>query len=278
MNYIVQNDKIIINNTDDFNIEHILECGQIFTYKKLDKGDYVVFSKDKMAHIYLKDCKYIIETDCPNYFVEFFDLNTDYTVIKNELAKNIYMENAVKFGYGIRILKQDLLEVIIGFVISSNNNIERIKKTMEKIRECGTKLDGYYAFPTMEQLGNITFQMFKDFGSGYRASYLVKLINTLKGINLEQTKNMDTEDLKKWLLSLCGVGPKVADCILLFGYHRCNSFPVDTWIEKVYFDIFKTKKTPKDMSKDLVKYCGELSGYAQQYLFFYKRSLNVELV
>lgn len=278
MDYEVQEDKIIINNTNDFNIEHILECGQVFTYKKIDADDYFVYSKDKMAHIYLKDKKYIIETSAPDYFVNFFDLKTDYTKIKNELAKNEYMKNAVKFGYGIRILKQDLLEVIIGFVISSNNNIERIKKTMAKIRECGTNNDSYYSFPTMSELEKITLEQFKAFGCGYRAGYLIKLINEIKNINLNETEKMETGALKKWLLSLCGVGPKVADCILLFGYHRCDSFPVDTWIEKVYFDIFKIKKSQKNMSEDLVKYFGELSGYAQQYLFFYKRSLNVELV
>ena len=85
---------------------------------------------------------------------------------------------------------------------------------------------------------------------------------------------MDTISLKNWLLSLCGVGPKVADCILLFGYNRADSFPVDTWIEKVYIDLFKQKKTRDKMSKDLVEYFGELAGYAQQYLFFYKRETN----
>lgn len=278
MDYKVEKDKIVINDASDFNIEHILECGQIFTYKKLEQDDYVVFSKDKTAHVYLKNQKYIIETNAPLYFVNFFDLNTDYSKIKGELAKNNYMKNAVKFGYGIRILKQDLLEVIVGFVISSNNNIERIKKTMAKIRECGEDKGEYHSFPTIKELEKITLEQFKSFGCGYRASYLVKLINQIKDIDLKVTENMETVALKKWLLSLCGVGPKVADCILLFGYHRCDSFPVDTWIEKVYFDIFKTKKSPQSMSKDLVEYFGDLSGYAQQYLFFYKRSLNTELV
>ena len=278
MDYKVEKDKIVVKNTNDFNIEHILECGQIFTYKKLGQSNYIVYSKDQMAHIYLKNKNYIIETSNPLYFVNFFDMQTDYTKIKNELAKNDYMKNAVRFGYGIRILKQDLLEVIIGFVISSNNNIERIKKTMAKIRECGIDNGTYYSFPNMNQLGKITFEQFKAFGCGYRANYLIKLIKQLKDVDLRATESMGTDALKKWLLSLCGVGPKVADCILLFGYHRSNSFPVDTWIEKVYFDIFKTKKSPQNMSKDLVNNFGDLSGYAQQYLFFYKRSLNAELV
>lgn len=274
MCYTKNKDEIIIENTKDFNIEHILECGQIFTYKKLNNLDYLVFSKDKMAHIFFDKNKYIIKTKNVDYFWNFFDLNTDYSKIKQKLKTNKFMENAINFGYGIRILKQDLLEVIIGFVISANNNITRIKNSMEKIRSCGKNMGDYFAFPTLEELGEITYEKFRDFGCGYRVNYLVKLLGQLKEVDLNDTKTWDTVKLKKWLLSLCGVGQKVADCIMLFGYNRVDCFPVDTWIEKVYVDIFHCKKTREKMSKDLVDYFGNLSGIAQQYLFYYKRTLG----
>lgn len=274
MIYSVQQDKIIIKDTKDFNISHILECGQVFTYKKNAENDYDVYSLDEFANVKKIGDEYIIYTKNPKYFVNYFDLDTDYSAIKKDIAKNDYIKKAINYGSGIRILRQNLLEVIIGFIVSANNNISRITKTMQKIREYGEKKDNYYAFPTLSRLNDITIQDFKDMGAGYRAEYLYQTIRQLNDVDLPKTKQWDTQKLKKWLLSLYGVGPKVADCILLFGYGRCDCFPVDTWIEKVYLDIFKTKQSRSKMSSDLVQYFGKNAGYAQQYLFFYKRSFD----
>ena len=272
MDYKIENNKIIINDLSDFNIEHILECGQIFTYQKCDNGSYKVYSADKFAIVTQTNELAQIETDTPQYFVDFFDLNTNYTQIKETLVEKTNLKDAINYGYGIRIIKQDILEVIIGFIISANNNIERIKKTMAKLREYGQNKGEYFAFPTIEQLEKISVQNFKDMGAGYRAEYLVDTIKKLKDVDFQILKQQDTKTLKSWLLSLKGIGPKVADCILLFGFSRCESFPVDTWIEKVYFDLFGKVQSREKMSQHLVEYFGELSGYAQQYLFFYKRS------
>lgn len=274
MDYQILKDKIIIKDCKDFNIEHILECGQIFTYKKISNTCYEVYSKDKFANIELIENEYVISTNSPEYFVEFFDLKTDYGLIKLRLGKDKNVIDAINYGYGIRILKQDILEVIIGFIISANNNIERIKGIMQKLRTFGTNYGCYYGFPNLEQLSKISEDQFKQIGAGYRAKYLFETVKQLQNIDIEKTFYYDTKTLKDWLLSLKGVGPKVADCILLFGYKRVESFPVDTWIEKVYFEIFKTKKTREKMSSDLVDYFKDLSGYAQQYLFFYKRNFN----
>ena len=274
MDYILEENKIIINNLADFNIEHILECGQIFTYQKCQDGSYKVFSADKFAIVVQTKTAVQITTNNPQYFVEFFDLNTNYADIKQKLKIHKNLESAIDFGYGIRIIKQDILEVIIGFIISANNNIERIKKTMAKLREYGENKGEYFAFPNLEQLEKIAVQNFKDMGAGYRAEYLVDTIKKLKSVDFNQIKRQDTKTIKNWLLSLKGVGPKVADCILLFGFSRCESFPVDTWIEKVYFDLFGQTKSREKMSEHLVEYFGDLSGYAQQYLFFYKRSIS----
>lgn len=269
--YKIENQKIIIYDKSDFDIKHILECGQVFTYTK-DGDIYYVYSKNKFAKVTQTQIGYEILTDDTDYFVEYFDLKTDYSNIKLQLCNKYNISDAVKFGYGIRILKQDLLEVIIGFIISSNNNIERIKGIMQRLRQFGVNMGSYFAFPTIKQLLKLTEQDFKNIGAGYRAKYLVKAIKQLSQINLNDTYNYNTKDLKNWLLSICGVGPKVADCILLFGYSRGDSFPVDTWIEKVYIDLFKQKTSRENMSKHLIKHFGALSGYAQQYLFYFKRS------
>ena len=272
MKYTKQKDKIIIEDCNDFNAEHILECGQVFTYTKNSKDDYNVFSKDKFAHITKVGESYIVETNDVDYFENYFDLSTNYSQIKQVLLDKYKLYDAVNYGYGIRILKQDILEVIFGFIISANNNIERIKKIMAKLRSYGQNKGNYNAFPTLDELQNITEQDYKNTGAGYRAKYLSEVSKQLCQVDLSQTFMWETPKLKAWLLSLMGVGPKVADCILLFGYKRCDSFPVDTWIEKVYLDLFKQNVPRSVMSKNLINYFGDLSGYAQQYLFYYKRS------
>lgn len=272
MKYRIQGNKINIDDLSEFNIEHILECGQIFTYNKNKEKDYDVYSLDKFAHIVETKNNCVIETKDTKYFVDFFDLDSDYTKIKMELKKDELVKDAVNYGYGIRILKQSLIEVIFGFIISSNNQIPRIKKIMASLREKGIYMGNYYAFPSIDKLAQISENEYREIGSGFRAKYLHSTANALLKVDLEETKNWDTLKLKSWLLSLMGVGPKVANCILLFGYHRCDSFPVDTWIEKVYVDLFHQKKSKTEMEKDLVGHFKSLSGYAQQYLFFYKRS------
>ena len=271
MKYLLQKNKIIIQDTSDFNIEHILKCGQIFTYKQIDDNTYEVYSKDEFAKVEFVDGEYIINCTNEKYFENFFDLKTDYSKIKNLLCKNEKLIDAINYGYGIRVLNQNILEVIIGFIISSNNNIKRITSSMAKLRQYGEYKNNYYAFPTLQKLSQLSEEQFKEIGVGYRASYLVKAIKQLENINLEETFEYDFDKLKSWLLSLCGVGPKVADCIMLFGYHKSCCFPVDTWIEKVYIDLFGKKVSRQIMAKDLTNYFGDLSGYAQQYLFFYKR-------
>ena len=118
---------------------------------------------------------------------------------------------------------------------------------------------------------------YKNLGYGYRAKYMIEVANAIlqNQINLEEIANYSTIDLKKSLMSLKGVGSKVADCISLFGYHRTDSFPVDTWIEKIYQEDFCGKLTDRvKITEWFVNEFGEYSGYVQQYLFYYKRSLE----
>ena len=201
---------------------------------------------------------------------DFFK-NTEILSQKN-LQKNILKE-AIKFGSGIRILKQDLLEVIISFVFSANNNIKRITESLFKLREkFGTKQSDFFAFPTLNQLQKIGEKDFKEIGAGYRSAQLVKLIEQIKEIDLEKLKNLETEILRKELIELSGIGPKVADCILLFGFGRTDVFPVDTWINQVFNSYFGKNENKTQIRKFLIKEFGDLSGYAQQYLFYYQRS------
>ena len=268
---------IKIQNNTDFNPTHIFECGQFFRYKKINNDYYIAFSLDKKVEVFKKDEDYYFKCDENNvdYFNNFFDLETDYYAIKNNLIRNFpFMKKAINFGYGIRILKQNILEMIISFIISANNRIPRIQKSIEYICEkAGTNMGDYYAFPTLEQLSKLDEQFFLNAKIGFRAKYMVQTIKDLQNIDFKELEKLDTPTLREKLIQLKGVGPKVADCILLFGFSRKNVFPVDTWIAKVYEQDLGGEQTNRvKIAKELVNKFSDLSGYAQQYLFYYKRS------
>lgn len=275
MIYIVKDKKIEILDSSQFNPKHILECGQIFSYKIISNDEFIVFSGDKVAKILKNDSVWVIESENLDYFINFFDLNTDYNQIKTNLNDNNFLSKAINFGYGIRILKQDLLETVISFVISANNNIGRIRKSLFYIREgLGDKCGEYFTFPSLQKLKQCDENFFINAGLGYRSKQMVKLLTQIDEGLLNQKRNLDTKSLRQWLMSLSGIGGKVADCILLFGYARKDVFPVDTWIEKVYNEYFDDNKNREQIRNILVEKYKNLSGYAQQYLFYFKREKN----
>lgn len=277
MKYAINKNKIIIHSCDEFNPKHIFECGQIFRYQKLENGDYQVISSDKKAVIHQNNTTYEIICDLKDiyYFINFFDLETNYTKIKNQLINQYtFLDKAITFGYGIRILKQSVLEVIISFIISANNNIKRIQASIEYIcLNAGTKNQDFYAFPTINQLSMLDETFFKKAGLGYRASQMVQAIKQLQDIDLQYLQTLTTQKAKDLLISLSGIGPKVSDCILLFGLNKKDVFPVDTWINKVYQIHFNNQITNRQtIRENLISTFGTLSGFAQQYLFYWKRS------
>ena len=272
MEFKILDDGIFIPLTPDFDIKHTLECGQVFRFISRDFG-YTLYSGDQKADIYCQKDGTKIVCKNKNYFIKYLDLDTNYAIIKSQLDKH-NLSDAIKHGAGIRILKQSPLEMIISFIISANNNIPRIKKTIEKLCEgYGTKYDDYYGFPTLNQLMKVDLQFLKDIGCGYRAGYLIDTIQKLKDVNLDGLYNMDTESARKELLKLKGVGRKVADCILLFGFSKTDVFPTDTWIVKAYEDEFgASNMSAIKISEFYSKRYGKLSGYAQQYMFYAKRN------
>lgn len=277
--YVTKDEKIIIKSLEDFNVLDILSCGQIFRYKKIGE-DFVVYSKDKKATIKSNNDSVEIITKDVNYFINYFDLNTDYGEIKQKLSNFEALKPAIAFAPGIRILKQDPFEMIISFIISANNNIKRIQSIIEKICEkFGTynKEEDFYAFPTQKQLLKASVTDFVEMGAGYRAQYLYNCTRQLENFNYDFIYNNKSSDCIPVLLNLSGIGPKVADCVLLFGFNKFDVFPVDTWIKKVYYSYFSKDKSEisvKEIRNNLLDIFGDLSGYAQQYLFFYKRSIG----
>ena len=260
----------------DINIFDSLLCGQTFRFKKLDDKTYEVFSKDEYATIKDEGDRYVVDTNNEKYFHDYFNLDVDYTAILNELRKDDYFKDIIpKDLIPLRILKQDPFEMIISFIVSANNNIPRIKDIIERMCTNDGKIigDNKFAFPTADKLAKRDVKYFESIGLGYRAPYILKTAQDIASgvFDVNEILSLDTECARKKLLTLQGVGPKVADCILLFGYNRYDVFPVDTWIKKVYVDVFNKDNKPEMMRKDFINRFGKYSGIAQQYLFFAKR-------
>lgn len=272
MKYQIFDDRIEIENSDDFNIMQTLSCGQVFRFKVEDFG-FKLYFKGEKATIYCQKNTTKIYCSNPKLMQNYLDLQTDYAKIKADLGGFEILKPAIKFGSGIRILKQDPLEMLISFIISANNNIPRIKSTIEKICEgYGTKKEDYFAFPTLSQLKEIPLEFFRKCGCGYRSEYLVDTISKLENFNLDEIYNLDVVSARKKLMMLKGVGRKVADCVLLFGFSKTEVFPTDTWIEKVYKENYDKEMEAKKVSDFFSSLFGNLSGYAQQYLFYERMS------
>ena len=271
----------IIYPKEFFNIKDTLECGQIFRFFEHGKG-FVVLSKNKCAYCYEQGVNTIIECNDSDeeYFYHFFDLTRDYSKIYlsalNE--KEDILRLSASAGKGIRILNQDKEETLFSFIVSQNNNIPRIKGILEKLcLGLGEKINfngvEFYAFPRVEKMAERSEEYYKSIGLGYRAEYIRRLAVDIKnGLNINEFSALSTPELKKKLISIYGVGPKVADCVALFSYHRSDSFPVDTWIEKVYREDFNgVIKDRAKITEYFAQRFNEYAGYYQQYLFFYKR-------
>lgn len=266
---------------DCFNLKYTLECGQCFRWKNIDDY-YVGVIKDRVIKI-RQDGDYIYvrsneEKDLEKVVKDYFELEKDYKSIEERISiVDEYVKKALKNTSGMRHLKQDFFETIISYIISANNNIPRISKSVNEIsRKYGKKIEfdeeEYYLFPTPEQLKDVTVDDYRACGVGFRDKYIfntVKRINN-KEIDLLKMQEMDTQSLRKELLSLMGIGPKVADCILLFSCQRQEVFPIDVWVERVMKKLYFNDK---DVSKkEILKYASDKfrddAGIIQQHLFY----------
>jgi N-glycosylase/DNA lyase len=288
----IKEQKYIIKNCKSFELKDIFECGQCFRWNKQEDGSYTGVFRRNVLNVKSKNNQIIIsgicQEDIEKVCMDYFDLNRNYEEIKSKLSKvDNYMQESIKYGAGIRILNQDLWEMIISFIISANNNIPRIKKIIEKMsKEYGTEIEfrnqTYYTFPTTEQLSRANIQDLRKLGLGFRDKYIYETTKIIKErkIDLVELQEKDTTSARKELLTLAGVGPKVADCILLFSIlKRFDVFPIDVWVRRVMNDLYIHNEVEEKVSKKEIKKLakekfGDLEGIAQQYLFYWKRENN----
>ena len=303
------NDKIVIRNTRDFNIKQIFESGQCFRWKKEKENSYIGVAFGKVIEV-CQDGNTITvyntnEEDFKNIWFKYFDLDRDYSSIKNKLSKDNLLKTAVEYGYGIRLLNQEPFEIVISFIISARNSIPVISKTIDNISEkYGKKLEYkgkvYYAFPTIEELSKATLEEIQSIGGSFRSKYIVDTTNKIYRCNLakagkldepkeainellekydlEKIKNMSDDECHKALQEFMGIGAKVSDCIMLFSMGKYSAFPVDIWVKRAMMHFYGAA----DASLNKIRIFGrerfeEVSGFAQQYLFYYARENGIKL-
>ncbi|SCY73205.1 DNA-3-methyladenine glycosylase family protein [Alkaliphilus peptidifermentans] len=287
--WLYQSNKIIVKNVKDFELKDIFECGQCFRWRKEDDNSYTGVAYNKLLNINkIDEDIHLLNTnpiDFEEIWINYFDLNTDYAIIKkNLIKKDDVMKRATSFGNGIRILKQEPWETIVSFIVSANNNIPRIMKAIELLcskygEEIGSfngKL--YYSFPRPEIIAKLKPEDLSACNMGYRGPYIIKTANqVLSNPNLiPMLRAQNTDHCRKGLIDFSGVGPKVANCIAFFAFGKLDAFPVDVWVKRLmeYF-YFHSEMKPKEIEDFAKNQYGSYAGYAQQYLFYYGRELGI---
>ncbi len=286
----MQEQQYILKNVKSFEPKHIFECGQCFRWEEEPNGSYTGIVKNNVINVEKVENTITFSSfgadNLKELVTDYFDLNRNYEEIKEKLAKiDKYLANSIEYGSGIRILNQDLWETIISFIISANNNIPRIKGIINKIsQKYGNKIEwkgkDYYTFPTVESLSKASVEDLRNLGLGFRDVRVYETTHKIleKQVDLEELhKEKDTQKVRDTLLTLSGVGPKVADCILLFStLKRFDVFPIDVWVRRVMNELYiknedETKVNKREIEKLAKEKYGNLEGLAQQYLFYWKR-------
>ncbi|AJG97029.1 8-oxoguanine DNA glycosylase [Clostridium beijerinckii] len=296
---------LIIKELRNFKLKHIFECGQIFRFEEVAENDFIVIAFGRLIEVKEEGNDVIIynstKEDFQNIWLKYFDLDRDYSVIKDELSKDVLLKQSIEFGYGVRVLNQDPFEMLLSFIISARNNIPSIKKTVNKIsnkwgKEIIYKDKTYYAFPNIDEIKDATLEEIQETGASFRSKYIFDTIKNVynsksgKGnlkandaneyikYDLDYIKNLDDDECHNALQEFKGVGSKVADCIMLFSMEKTSAFPVDVWVKRAMIHFYGAE----DASLNKIRIFGrnkfgKLAGFAQQYLFYYARENKISV-
>ncbi|MCK6130587.1 DNA-3-methyladenine glycosylase family protein [Parvimonas micra] len=284
-----KDNSIILEEIENFDAKAIFTCGQAFRWYEESDGSFTTVHLGRVLNVLNEKDRVIFKgtnlKEFDEIWMDYFDLNTDYKEIRKVLSNNEILPKAMEYGEGIRILNQNHFEMLISFIISANNMIPRIKKSIEVISMrygkfiCEDENRKYYSFPTVEELSKATVEDLREFAKvGFRDKRIFDTVNMIlnEKIDLDNFENLETDVLREELLKFAGVGNKVADCIMLFSYKRGEVFPVDVWIKRVMEELFIKEETPvKKISKEADRIFGKYAGYAQQYLFYYGREEKI---
>jgi len=263
--------KEVLCDTSSLDIIKTFECGQCFRWNREADGTYYGVVNGIAAKVWNENDKVYISATQDYDWLDYFDLGHDYHKISNSFMINQYMRECVDYGFGIRILRQESWEALCSFIISQCNNIPRIKGIVEKL--CTSfgdpiSFEGkeFYSFPSFETINQIDIDELSILRCGYRAPYIKNAAKCLSEgtVDLEALKNVDSFSAYTKLLSLEGVGPKVANCVNLFGLYHLDAFPIDVWMKRAISEHFDKNFNPSVF--------GEYAGLAQQYMFYHARA------
>ena len=267
---IFKKDTIYIKNAQNFDLEQTLDCGQAFRWSQDQNGVWSGIAFGRYIELYKKDNDIVIKGSNPedfkNVWYDYFDLERNYAQIIKEVSLNPTVAKAADYSKGIRLLNQEPWEALCSFIISQNNNIPRIKGIVERLCEnFGEKIQGGYTFPTAERIAQLTLDDLAVIRSGFRAKYILDAAQKVMSgeIDLEALKRTDYDTAREKLMTIKGVGPKVADCVLLYGLSHKNAFPRDVWINRALQELF---------DGNIPDSVGNYGGIVQQYIFHYIRN------
>ena len=270
MNFNFKDNKVYIENAVNFDLAQTFDCGQAFRWYEDKAGYWRGIAAGKSLKVYREgECVVLEGTDkltFEDFWRDYLDLDRDYAEIIECVSDNNTVRTAAEFGKGIRILNQEPWEALCSFIISQNNNIPRIKGIIERLCEnFGDKIDGGYTFPTPERLAELTVENLAPIRSGFRAKYILDAAKKVASgeVCLENLRDIDFNTARNELMKIKGVGPKVADCVLLFGLGHIEAFPQDVWIKRAMQELF---------NGEIPESSKPFAGIVQQYIFYYMRN------
>lgn len=274
----VNENKLVIEGISDFDLKETFNCGQCFRWNQIQTEDFIGVAFGKVVKISKDNDRIILSGDSvtrdfDKIWCNYFDLGTDYNKIKSNLSKIDHnLDLACKYAPGIHILKQEPWETLCSFIISQNNNIPRIKGIIERLcRYFGDEIKPeFFNFPSSETISKLSKDDLNSIKCGFRDEYILDAAKKVASgdINFTKIKNMPIAEARNELMKIKGVGPKVAECTLLYGFYMLDAFPVDIWMKRALTTFFPGKS---------VSYFGKYAGIAQQYIFHYSR-MNSNLV
>lgn len=267
---------IEINELRELSLAQTLDCGQCFRWKQQDDGSWQGIVRGKICKVQQTDTGILFADTTMEDFLDiwygYFDLGRDYRALQASFSVDKMLREACAFAPGIRVLCQEPWEAFVTFIISQNNNITRIKGIVERLcRAFGEEIsNGQYAFPSPERLASASEDDLRKLGCGYRAAYIRSAAEEVfrEKLDFNELKAKSTQEAKKRLTEIYGIGLKVADCILLYGLGKTDCCPMDVWMKRV-LDAFGGK---------LPDCTSEYAGIAQQYLFHYARNFPEKFV